>query len=238
MKNHENAESTIPKRWYERQPSLAEAITVLTDLPDPVTTIVGDSIITLANQEFKVMELKDSLRSIGSEKVMGMHKSKQRRRAYDHNPTLHKAINYIYVLPEPKQDKMANHVLNIVKYIKHYDTICKTYNATTSLDEITVITEKYVNSGSISTERFLVNMKEMLHIKTYGPPKDSTKDIADRLNNTLNSAKVDHDASKISAPENDPVIKPKDPTLVKERVILSDNELNAMMDTAKQTIAP
>ena len=229
MRNQEHSE-TMPKRWYERQPSLSEAINVLTNLPEPVTTIIGDSIINLADQEFKVMELKDSLRSIGSEKVMGMHKSKQRRRAYDKNPTLHKAINYIYVLPEPKQDKMANHVLNIVKYIKQYDTICKTYSTKTTLDEITVIAQKYVNSGALSTERFLGNMKDTLHIKTYGPPKNGSDDITARLNNTLNAAKVDLDASKISGPElPPPSSKPG---------VLSKEELDAMLESSKQTLSP
>ena len=51
---------------------------------------------------------------------MGLHKSKNRRREYDDNGTMHKMMNYLYILGNDNQDYMAKKVLELVHYIQDY----------------------------------------------------------------------------------------------------------------------
>ena len=52
-------------------------------LPDEIKNIVCDGAMHLANKEFQVNEKMQSFRTMGTDKVMGLHKSKNRRRSYD-----------------------------------------------------------------------------------------------------------------------------------------------------------
>src|SRR5690606_18151945 len=104
------------KRWYDRQPRLSQAVRLMMLFPDEVKSIISDGIMLLANREFQVSEQMNSFRTLGSEKILGLYKSKNKRREYDQNELLHKAMNYLYILSEKNQDFMAEHILQLVKF--------------------------------------------------------------------------------------------------------------------------
>jgi hypothetical protein len=71
------------KRWYDRHARLAQGVKLLILLPDEIKTIISEAMITLANREFDATEQESAFRTLGSEKIMGLHKSKNLMREYD-----------------------------------------------------------------------------------------------------------------------------------------------------------
>ncbi len=151
------------KRWYDRTPELSEASRVLMLLPDEITEIVCEAVVKMANREFQVKEKIKTFRSLGTDKVMALHKSKKKQRKYDDSQILHKTMNYLYILSHANQDYMAHHILKLMSYIQEYLSTVKTFNAEPSMDTIAEITQQYVERGSKDVEKFLTILKERLH---------------------------------------------------------------------------
>jgi hypothetical protein len=149
------------KRWYERQPNLSQAVSLLIILPDEVRTIIGEATMQLANQEFEESRKSGINRSLGGDKVLGLYKSKNKRREYDQNESLHKAMNYLYILSDENQDFMAIHILKMLNYIQQYFATCREFNENPSLEEVADMTQQYVISGKTAVERFLRNLRDM-----------------------------------------------------------------------------
>jgi hypothetical protein len=201
------------KRWYERQPQLAQAVKLLTMLPDEVTTILSEALIALSNEEFKNTEKTSAIRSVGSEKIMGVHKSKNRRREYDVNETLHKAMNYLYVLTEEGQDNMAAHVLDMVKFIHQYFSTCLEFKIDSKPEEVASITHKYVEGGSPAVDNFLHKLRQEFQVKSVSGKKtsDDAPDLLDVLradNGAPSHAQADTDPRSDTG-DREPIIQPR-----------------------------
>jgi len=164
------------KRWHDRQPRLAQAVKLLILLPDEVKNIISEAMIELANREFEEGKKNGATRTLGGEKAMGLHKSKNRRREYDVNETLHKAMNYLYILSDEGQDFMAEHILTLVKYIHSYFAACKEFQLDPSPEHIAGITTTYVSRGSQEAEKFLKQLREEFYIKVFSPKNGAKAD--------------------------------------------------------------
>jgi len=169
------------KRWYDRQPKLSRAFKLIIILPDEVRSIISESLMLLANREFDAAERENSFRTVGSEKVMALHKSKNRRREYDQNEQLHKAMNYLYVLSDDNQDFMAEHILKMVEFIQKYFATCHEFKAQPSLEDVATVTNTYVEKGTAEVENFLKQLREEFFTKLASPEKLAKKPIVDIL---------------------------------------------------------
>lgn len=168
-------EASHPRRWYDRQPTLSQSVRLMILLPDEIKSIVSDGIMVLANREFRAQERLQSYRSLGDEKVMGLYKSKNKRREYDTNETLHKAMNYLYILSEDNQDIMADHILQLVGYIQKYLSTCRVFETDPSLEDVLRITQTYIEEGNAEVEQFLVQLREELHVKMLAVNENEEK---------------------------------------------------------------
>lgn len=151
------------KRWYERQPKLSQAVKLLIILPDEVRTIIGEALMLLANREFEMSKYSEGSRSLGGDKVLGLYKSKNRRREYDQNETLHQAMNYLYILSDENQDFMAVHILKMLDYMQQYFATCREFNTEPSLEDVAALMQQYVIQGSVEVERFLKRLRDELY---------------------------------------------------------------------------
>ncbi|MGE0201448.1 MAG: hypothetical protein AB7P76_10825 [Candidatus Melainabacteria bacterium] len=169
------------KRWYDRQPRLAEAVRILSHLPDEVTNVLSEGVVVIANRDFNIGNALHDVKSLGMEKIMGLHKSKNKKRLYDQNPTLHKAMNYLYILENDNQDVMADHILTLMTFIQEYLSTCKIFQADASQDDIAKITKIYVEQGGPEVRRFLDSLREKLHelilLQDQEKPVDFLEDI-------------------------------------------------------------
>ncbi len=135
------------ERWHDKKPELAKAIHFLASLPNDVQTIIGDCVVKVAEKEYKVSQLMNDLKSVGSDKVLGLHQSQKKRRNYDKNPSTQKAVNHIYVLPENDQIKMTKQVLNLMDSVFTYFEIHKTLNAPVEKETLQNMADAFAEGG-------------------------------------------------------------------------------------------
>ncbi len=166
-----------PKRWYDRHPKLSQSVKLMIILPDEIQSILSEGIMILANKEFCVNEKVNSFKTLGADKVLGLHKSKNKRREYDKNPQLHKAMNYLYILSEENQDSMADHIVSLVSYIQEYLKSCYQFQSDPSIEDVAEITTLYISRGTRDVEEFLARVRyeiqqRVLRGTPYKPPVD------------------------------------------------------------------
>lgn len=188
------------KRWYDRHTRLAQGVKLLILLPDEVKTIISEAMIALANKEFNALEQENNFRTMGGEKIMGLHKSKNRRREYDVNETLHKAMNYLYLLSDEGQDFMSDHILNMVKYIQDYFAACKEFKVESDPEDVARLTDAYVSSGKEGVERFLKALREEFYLKVFSPDK-KVKQSIDLLETIQSETPLPQDSPNPEAPQ-------------------------------------
>jgi len=159
-------------RWHDRQPQLAQAVRALCLMPDEVCTIISESVILLMHRDFREVLLDKQFRTLGHEKILGLHKSKNRRREYDVNDTLHKAMNTLYLLSHESQDYVAREVMTMVEYIQRYLATCYEFQQNASAEDVARITKSYVEEGSEEVEFFLQNLREMFYLQGFSRRSD------------------------------------------------------------------
>jgi len=135
------------QRWYDKRPDLSRSITLLEALPFAIQSIIANGIVDMANREFNAVELINSYKSLGTEKVLALHKSKKKARKLDENPATHKAVTYLYVLSEKNQDFMARQILDLMQIIGQYFRHCSGLNQPPAESEVLDLTQTYVHQG-------------------------------------------------------------------------------------------
>lgn len=181
-------ESESFQRWYDSRPKMSQAARLMFAFPDEIQTIISEATLFIADREFRENERERSVRSLGREKVLGLHKSKNRRREYDDNPHLHQAMNYLYVLSEDNREFIAEHILKMVRYIQHYLETCQITEIAPRIEEVAEVTRMYVQSGEKEVEIFLKKLREEFLRKmiagkspNMGEPKDAIVKFLDDM---------------------------------------------------------
>lgn len=149
-------------RWYDSKPTIIKSVQILEAFPKEVQQIIAQGIIDMANNEFEASELMKSYKSMGSEKIMGLHKSQNKCRSLDQNPETYKAMSYMYVLSEENQVLMAQKIVEVSEFIYEYFKTCKVFHQDPSPEEINAITQTYVKDGSEETARFLSALENIV----------------------------------------------------------------------------
>lgn len=179
------------KRWYDRNAQLSQAVRVVMIFPDEIKDIICIGLMFLANKEFQIQEQLSNFRSVGSDKIMGLHKSKNRRREYDDNATMHKMMNYLYILQHENQDFMAEKTLDLVNYIQEYLSAVQVFQANMSLEEVADITNAYVKEGGEEAQQLLTSIKQKLHQELLASGKiDENTKAADFIEDVMDGSRI------------------------------------------------
>ncbi len=93
-------------RWYDRVPELSQAVRMMEKLPERHQVLIARVIIE-ATPMHAVTERKEGVKNMGSDKVMGLLKSKSKKRWYDQDPTVHQAFNYLYLMNDVLRYEVA-----------------------------------------------------------------------------------------------------------------------------------
>jgi len=168
------SEESNRRRQYDRSRDLVQAVRVLTLMPDEVRTILSEGIIALMQQEFDEAMEEKHYRSLGSYKVLSLHKTKNMRRAYDQNTILHKAISRLYILSDEAQDAMGSHILELLNFIQKYFQDCTELQQDVALDDVAAITDCYVEKGSEDVQNFLNMVREEFYRRLHGTPESDS----------------------------------------------------------------
>jgi hypothetical protein len=142
-------------RWYDAYPDLQKALVILVSFPPEILDIVAEGIVHIAERDCKANEIIKSVKSIGKDKVLALHQSKARRRFYDNNPQLHKAMNYIFILSENKRQYVCRKMKNLIEYVFDYLKTCDDFKEVPTKDTIDSLATTFVNKGSPAALAFL-----------------------------------------------------------------------------------
>lgn len=85
-------------RWYDRIPELSQAVRMLEKLTPEKQRIIAEVIVNSMQLHELSHHSGHGFRKLGTEKVVGLMKSKNKRRWYDKDPVVHQAFNCLYLM--------------------------------------------------------------------------------------------------------------------------------------------
>lgn len=132
------------RRWHDRGGYLERVIAVLDTMPQEMRYWVVEGINGLAEKNWKVDDL---LKSVGTEKILALYKSRNKRRGYDVDPKLYKTINYFFLLPDDQQEELARKSLEFVRTMAEFAANCNEHMMTPKRDELQRLVDLFVLSG-------------------------------------------------------------------------------------------
>lgn len=159
------------RRWYDQRSELTQCISLLEAFPAEVRTIIADGLVYLAEREFEAHLMLSSLKSLGPEKILGIYKSKNKRRSMDKDPVFHKVMNYFYILSPQNRLFMARLTTDLVTYIYKYFESCKNYSQPVSIEDVTNITRRYVDSGGDEAQHFIETLQRQFRRQLQSAPE-------------------------------------------------------------------
>jgi hypothetical protein len=154
----------LQRRWYDNQPELSRSLHLSKVVPIDMLQIVGNGLVSLAEQVGLSHDWMNR-RSLGPEKVLGVHKSKNRRRHYDRVASLHKGMSYHFLMPQEKQWLMGRHLRHMLDTVHDYCETCFRYRERPSAEHVKALTQTYMEHGPEEVQRYLWSLKVLLHRK-------------------------------------------------------------------------
>lgn len=150
------------KRFYDQEPTVLRAVELLLIFPRELQALIADGISTLAERNFKISVLVKELKTLGTENVLALYKARQRKRAYDQVPAVHKAINELMILTPVDRVFLSRKVLGLMHHLQDYLIACKEHGSSPSPVTIRETVAIYVQHGSPETTRHLQSVQAVL----------------------------------------------------------------------------
>ena len=148
------------KRFYDQDPLVSQAINLLMLLPGEIQTLVAECTAKIAESEYRANELMHNMKSLGSDKILGLYKSKQKKREYDQNLLIHQALNYLMLLSEENRRRIASRIVGLIAHIKDYLQFCRSCSMAPNLEHIREIRSTYLKFGPEEASRKIKHMEE------------------------------------------------------------------------------
>lgn len=131
------------RRWHDGRGELSQIIDLLVTLPLPFLVAMTQAIRARADACWETREL---LKSLGTEKILALHKSKRKRRRYDQNPDLHQTVNLFLALPPASQDTLAGESLQLLQVSAQFIAGCHHWQLDAA-QEVPKLTAAFVSGG-------------------------------------------------------------------------------------------
>jgi len=161
-------------RFYEKNPTVKQAVTLLFKFPPDVRSILARGFCAIAESDFDAHIVIKDFKRLGKEKVLALYKSAQKRREYDRDPYLTKAMNYLMILNPDQQFFISVKLLDLIHVVRDFMVVCKQHAVRLQLAMVEKITHMYVHCGRKEAEEFLTtsqNLFERMFIKIEMLPK-------------------------------------------------------------------
>ncbi|MGE0200520.1 MAG: hypothetical protein AB7P76_06095 [Candidatus Melainabacteria bacterium] len=107
-------------RWYDEQNELAVAVRLMKQLPLEYQSLVCKPVTDLLTMTELTGRNGSELKQMGTERVVGVMKSKTKRRWYDQDPHVHQAFNLLYVMEQHEQQEIACRFLFSMRAMQAY----------------------------------------------------------------------------------------------------------------------
>lgn len=168
------------ERFYDQDPVLSQAVQVMRMFPEDMQAIIADSLSMIAERECQASALMEDLKSIGTEKVLAIYKSKQKKRDYDQSPSLHRAMNYLSILSGENRAFIARKIMELMGYIQEYLKTCQGHSIPAETQAVEALADVYVKFGPDRCKQFLNDMEAEFvrkvsseRLESLNPPKST-----------------------------------------------------------------
>ncbi|MBX2860775.1 MAG: hypothetical protein KTR14_06045 [Vampirovibrio sp.] len=153
------------RRWYDQQFELGRFITSFSKFPTTMQLILAEGIIYKTETDYGLHDMQSALRSLGKDKVMALHKSKSKLRGLDQQPTVHTALNHLFILPPEYQSVVGKELNNLVGVVTVYLTVCRNTGITPEQAFLSQLTNTHVARGPEAANMLLEELREeTLHV--------------------------------------------------------------------------
>lgn len=142
-------------RFYEKNPTVKQAVTTLLKFPDDIRSVLAKGMCAIAETDFNAHIRIRDLKSLGKEKVLALYKAEQRRRDYDKDPYLSRALNYLMILEPPDQFFLAVKVNDLINVVQDFMVLCRQYAQKIQIAVVERLTGIYVHGGLNEAEDLL-----------------------------------------------------------------------------------
>lgn len=105
-------------RWYDRVPELSQAVRMMEKLPPSQQHLIASVIVGSLQLHQMSQRTDQGVKRLGTEKVMGLMKSKGKRRWYDIDPMVHQAFNYMYLMSDQMRYETALKIIVSIKALE------------------------------------------------------------------------------------------------------------------------
>ncbi|MDX2085986.1 MAG: hypothetical protein SFZ03_11425 [Candidatus Melainabacteria bacterium] len=157
--SYEMPEAQRPPRWYDEDPAVSQLVRSLRTLP-PDCQQVFALLLSGTSDVWHQERLQDHLRvlSVGVDRHLSLWKSKSKRRWYDRDPLMHRAMNHLLLL-EPYQRKTLAERLNpAVEAVVGYVSQCQVWHRPVLPMEIGHLIRLSLNGGTDNTHQYLEHL--------------------------------------------------------------------------------
>lgn len=154
----QNPPATRQLRFYEKNPTVKQAVTLLFKFPADIRTILAKGFCAIAEKDFRAGELIHDLKSLGKEKVLALYKSRLKRREYDSCPWLSKAMNYLMILEPSDQWFLAVKLQEMIDVVRDYLVACKASGMAIRLHLVECLTNTYAECGAREAKNLYQNV--------------------------------------------------------------------------------
>ena len=148
------------KRFYDQDPLVSQAIHLLLLLPGEIQTLVAECTARIAESEYRANELMHNTKSLGSDKILALYKSKQKKREYDQNPLIHRALTYLMLLSEENRRLIASRIVGLISQINDYLRSCQASAMAPSIEHMRDIRSTYLKLGPEEASRKVKHIQE------------------------------------------------------------------------------
>jgi len=148
-------------RFYEKNPTVKKAVTLLFKFPPDVRSILARGFCAIAETDFDAHVVIKDFKRLGKEKVLALYKSAQKRREYDDDPYLTKAMNYLMILNPDEQFFISVKLMDLMYVVRDFMVMCKVHAVKLQLAVVERLTHMYVHCGRKEAEEFLATSQKL-----------------------------------------------------------------------------
>lgn len=163
------------KRFYDQEPTVSRAVTLLFVFPGEWQALIAEGVSAMAERNFCMSQRVRELRSLGTENVLAIHKSRHRNRSYDQIPAVHKAINELRLLPQEGRVFLSRKMLVLIHHLRDYLQACQVSGSHPSLTTLREAITIFERQGSPETTRYLLGIQSLM---TQSPSFDALPAVA------------------------------------------------------------
>ncbi len=162
------------QRFYDQDPLLQESIKLASQLPEETQAVVVKGFNWIAIRHFQADTRLGNLKSLGTEVILPLYKSKSKRRRYDTLPEFHTAINYLRVLKPEERHYVADCLMPFNRLVVDYLEKCTFTALLPDHARLTKISETFLPMEKGRADDYLASVREEL-LALNAPPPDITE---------------------------------------------------------------